>query len=110
MHPNSTRPGSVTSLVVTENPNVTRPPIDVPDLNKRKAIVLVGVLTSFLVFFYFAPVIPYSNPTQLAGFLPRYVSLSCLVFGTGVAYGIGGFPANAPASERWHLEPCSIVF
>ena len=76
-------------------------------MNKRQSIVVVvAVLASFMVFFYFAPVVPHNNQTQLAGFFPRYISLSCLVFHSGVTYGLGGFPAN----NAWHLEPCINVF
>ncbi len=64
------------------------------------------MLASFMVFFYFAPVVPYDNPLQLAGFFPRYVSLSCLMFDGGVAYGVSRFPAN----DVWHLEPFCNVF
>jgi hypothetical protein len=75
-------------------------------LNRRQGLVVVAVVASFMVFFFVAPVVPYNNPVQLAGFFPRYVSLSCLAFDRGVAYGFGGFPAN----HVWHLESFCNVF
>lgn len=86
---------------------VKRRPLKRGELNGRQSIiVVVAVLASVMVFFYFAPVVPYHNPVQFAGFFPRYVSLSCLVFHRGVAFGVGGFPAN----DAWHLEPFCNMF
>lgn len=70
-------------------------------------MAVVGVsIVAVVAFFFFAPVFPYSNFLQTAGFFPRYVSLSCMVFHVGVAYGFGGFPAN----HIWHLEPFCNIF
>jgi hypothetical protein len=71
-------------------------------MRKANRILVVTVVVVFIAASSFvAPVLPTNgNPLQLAGFFPKYVSVSCMLFHVGLAYGPNSFLGGG-----WVLNP-----
>ncbi len=56
-------------------------------MKARKTIAIAAI--PFITFLFFAPVIPFGMPSTMGFYTPFYVSISYIVFCTGVIWSAG---------------------
>jgi len=72
------------------------------NLTNRGMVVPGVAVVAIIAFFFLAPIIPVKdNPLQLAGFFPRYESVTCALAHVGAAYGPDSF-----SGMKWVLGAC----
>ena len=71
------------------------------NLSSRR-VVIIGVMIALVVVVFIVPVVPTTSDSfLLAGFFPRYESVSCVLIHVGMAYGPNSFDGM-----KWVLGAC----